>query len=540
MSRHLFDLKTDVSELSSANAGFSRLTHEEVAPDRTVAGTNFANGKINIKWSTDCQKWWIPNRSYVRIRGRFVKSLTGVGTPLTMADGIAPSMGLCANLFQVVEHKIAGTSTMIIDDNQGQLDTLNNRQTKPKAWVDSIGAATNFMEADFVTRQARICNNGTKPPILGDVVTTSASLGLNAADTFTYTEATQLLAFTAGTAAAIPDLTLLFDVGDSIRLAAFGTLNAAGGDYKIARVNAASMVLVDSIGADIGPAVVVFSRVRHGADVAGANAGNFECLWQPSLSIFKIDHALPCAAHTLSLTPRSSNTFKKYAIESLTDKTPGTDYDFEITDLYLYAAVVEGPRVDNMSYLLDLDKVSCQSQKIDSVSFSFKPFTVSPSTTALTVAYQDLRHGDDTSISATRFKTYPDVIDLNAPTELNISRLVVKYAGQSVPSYDTNTSFVAGTDHTVQRYYDTQINNGLFMSPGGAETLDEYHTRGSYYHFLWARDGSDRSTMVKVWQSFTALTPVTNMHVLLFEHSKQMARVQITDGSVTQVDLVDR
>ena len=45
--------------------------------------------------------------------------------------------------------------------------------------------------------------------------------------------------------------------------------------------------------------------------------------------------------------------------------------------------------------------------------------------------------------------------------------------------------------------------------------------------------------MVQVSQQFRGGTDVTNMRLLLFDHSKQVARIRIQDGAVVQVDLED-
>ena len=60
-----------------------------------------------------------------------------------------------------------------------------------------------------------------------------------------------------------------------------------------------------------------------------------------------------------------------------------------------------------------------------------------------------------------------------------------------------------------------------------------------YLTFNVPRDGTDKSTRVQVSQQFRAGTDVTNMRLLLFDHSKQVARIRIQDGAVVQVDLED-
>ena len=216
------------------------------------------------------------------------------------------------------------------------------------------------------------------------------------------------------------------------------------------------------------------------------------------------------------------------------DKVPGTDYKFEIENMYFYCNTVHGERVDDKTYLLDLEQTVCNSEQFNpgQTAFHQKNMDVSPSTYALTVAYQDTRCGSDTQYSASQFK-------VGTGEELKLTRFFLNYAGQNLPQPDADPSFVPGNDYTTQRYVDTQINSGAMFDTGGAETITEYHDRGSYYYFTFPRDGTDRSTRVSIHNQFANNTDTSNMRVLLFSHSKQVARVQIQDGNVTDCQLED-
>jgi len=52
-------------------------------------------------------------------------------------------------------------------------------------------------------------------------------------------------------------------------------------------------------------------------------------------------------------------------------------------------------------------------------------------------------------------------------------------------------------------------------------------------------DGTDRSTRVNVHQAFQGGTDTTHLRLLLFSHSKQVARVRVQDGRVVDVQLED-
>jgi hypothetical protein len=207
--------------------------------------------------------------------------------------------------------------------------------------------------------------------------------------------------------------------------------------------------------------------------------------------------------------------------------------------MYLYCNTVDGPRADNMSYLLDLNQTSCQQETVKNASFSQRNYDISPSTYALTVAFQDGRCFNDTRIPSSIFKCYTNNYAPNK--ELDLNRMYISYAGMQRPSPDADPSFNTGVDRTVQRYVDTMIENGAYYDSGGAETIQEYHDRGSYYYFSWAKDGTDRSTRVAVHAGFDAVqfTDVDNANCLLFAHSKQVGKITVQDGMVTDVAIED-
>ena len=83
----IFSLKTTTEELSSANEGTSRMTYEQHPPTRDVTKNNFPNGAIHIRWQTSGQKWWVPSRSYIRMRAQLTKP--DAGSPPCLSGGFS-------------------------------------------------------------------------------------------------------------------------------------------------------------------------------------------------------------------------------------------------------------------------------------------------------------------------------------------------------------------------------------------------------------------------------------------------------------------
>lgn len=550
-SSSLFDLPTDASNLSSTNLSCSRMQYDQHPPTRDVTGANFPNGALHFRFQTSGQRRWIPSRSYIRTRFELLK---GDGTPITVATEIAPNMGLMSNLFQSGEVRINDKVVSRISDFFPQIDALETRLSKSKPWLDTIGASTNFWQADQTIRMNEVSDDGTliKNKIAGDqtVQVGRLAMGYAAQNTVEYTAATGTLTFAAGGGAAPPDARVVYPVGTYFEFLAGDARNIR---MKVVRhIDALNMIVEGLYNDDIAAGATNFQRVtiNRAVNAASRRVGSFELTWTPPLSLFKVEKALPSGRYELVLNPQTSTSYQRRAIESVLGAAskepllPGqapdpAKFQLRIVDMYLYCATVEGPRADNITYYLDLESTRLQTDKIDTTSFAQKNFDVSPSTTALTVAYQDLRAGENTALSPSKFRSYENVAQPFSPQELSLNRFYINFAGENKPSPDADPSFTAGKDYTIQRYFETQIHNGAYHDASGGENVEEFHDRGAYYHFQWPRDGTDRSTRVQVNSQFDPAANVTNMRVLLFDHFRQVCRVQVVDGAVVSVELED-
>jgi hypothetical protein len=527
----IFDLKTNVQELSSANEGTSRMSYEQHPPTRDVTGNNFPNGAQHIRWQNAGQKWWVPSRTYIRLRGQLSRA---DGALLTTNDGIAPNMGLMANLYQSMEFRINDKTVSRISDYVPQIDALETRLSKSKAWLEGVGNSTNWWEDEFKNRQFEVVADPQVVQV--EEVKSRFELGVGAAQTIAVAVDTGVIT----QAVAVTDWNTLFQPGDEIEIDAGGAIGTVR--YRVSNIIGADTMQLNNLkGIAIVAGVYIWRRVRMVADERPRGIKTFEMTWQPPLSIFKVGHALPSGRYELVLNPQTASQFRKRAIESLlADKNRSPDatvrlneFKFEVVDMYLYTATVDGPRADDITYLLDLEQTRCQVDVVEpGGAFGQKNFDVSPSTYALTTAFQDQRAGNNTLYSASKFK-----IGAEAEEELKLNRMFINYAGQNRPQPDADPTFVANNDYTVQRYVDSQLYSGAYFDTGGAETIKEFHERGSYYYFSWPRDGTDRSTRVNVHFGFTGA--IANGRVLLFDHSKQVARVRVQDGHVVDVQVED-
>ena len=507
----IFDLKTDVSELSSANQGTSSMSYEQHPPTRDVVGNNFSNGAIHFRWQTSGQKWWIPNRSYIRMRCSLSKA---DGTQLTKVDNIAPNMGLASSLFQSAEFRINDKTVSRISDFMPQVDALETRLSKSRSWLEGLGASVNFWDDEFKVRQSVTAVDGVlidqktdstlqNPPLTRPALGFDAAGGAQAdRNQWAYTSLTGALVYTQGTdgnGLTPANASLAFPVGSYFL---WTVIQGAG--VTDARLNRPAKVLTNDGAGNLTleTGIIVGDVATDGRDdfskitVVGEDALNdarkvinFEISWCPPLSMFKVGHAIPSGKYELVLNPQTASVYQKYAIESVGgDKipnissgvaTPGSQFKFNIADMYLYVNTIEGPRADDITYLLDLEQTRCQSDKIEVPGFGQKNFDVSPSTYALSVAYQDARAGTDTRYSASKMRSYGAVgpgggsRPLDEPQEQKLTRFFINYAGKNLPSPDADPEFEGGKDYTTQRYVESQIYSGAFYDSGGSESLDE-------------------------------------------------------------------
>ena len=528
----IFDLPTTIEELPGINDPMSRMQYEQHAPTRDMTGASFPNGQIHTRFEISGTKRWVPAKSYLRLRCRIAKALEANGDvktpaePLAQVNDVSPNMGLCANLFQSGEFRIADKTVSRCSDYMAQVDALSTRMDKSKAWLDSVGKTSNMWEASHEERKHKVSIDGETLSV-DDTQTGRLALGFAAATTVAFTDASSTFTFATGT---IPDVRLLFPVGSRITFPAQLGAEPVGSTFLVIAAPTALTLVVaaNTIGGNVGAAVVDFSRID--ASKASRRVNEFELVWQPPMSIFKVQNALPAGKYELVLNPQTAAAYKLRAVESLTDLSAGGLYDFSVLDMYLYVATVESTRIDDLSYYINLDEVRCQ---VDTAggngSLNQKNFDVSPSTYALTAAYQDQAAGSDVRYSASKFKTQND-------EEKSLTRLFISYGGQSKPSPDSDASYVAGIDRTTQRYVDSLLQSGQYFREGGSESIEEWGERGQYYHFAWPRDGRDRSTRVQVNQQ---LTTATNTRVLLFDHYKSVAHISIKDGRVVDVNLME-
>ena len=549
----MFNLKTDPSQLSSANSGVTNLKYDQIVPTRDISGGQFSGAPIVFRFENSGEKWWLPSKSYIRMRCKLTKDGS---TPLTISDDIAPNFGLASNLFQSMDFQVANKVISRTTDYVAQVDALKKRLHKSKSWMDSIGASTNFWESDFKTRQQEVCSDGrlvtdvVNPPDITVKTRTMLGFDIPAAtnrNSMSFDKGTGEVLFAKNNGADLPDVSVIYPAGSYFCVLAGQPSENIGNaiPHKVLSSTVNSLTIApESLGRDdiIAQSDINWGKVEYSyADSAVEEArrvSEFEIVFKPPMGVFDLKEALPCGQYQMTLNPQVASEVQKRSIESSLGPKTLDDFKFQVTGMNFYCATLEGPRVSNLSYLLDLKHTRCQAVDIDNAAFGQKNLDVSPSTQQVTIGYQDLRAGSDTRISSSKLRSYDAAV--SRPVENTLNRWFFQYAGVSRPSPDYDGVLEEGKDFTVQKYVDSQLNSQAYYDVGGTEDIVEFHENGSYYHYQTPKDGSDKSTRLTVSQQFSASNPdIANTRLLVFDHSSQVARIQIQDSRVVNVELTE-
>lgn len=534
----IFDLKSSASQLPSINQGCAKYEYHQISSTSPIEGISFPNGPKRFRWDVSGTSWWIPSKSYFRVRGTY--NFNAIQP--TQASDVAINMGVCSNLFQSMSFKMNGKVVCRIEDNCPQIDALQTRLSRSKAWLDSVGASSNAWQPDFASRQALLTSDYQAPPIDFTDYASDPLVGLGGHDgtTTMAVAATGIITF-ANTG---NNTNTFLAVGDIIKLGDTATAPNLGNYYRVTVVGAARTCTVvnlyggaiNVIGAAVFANAALDNPVRLRAPAAAANPGHniVEFVWQPPLSIFQFPQGLPACQFELELNPQTADVYMKAAIESALGNITqsAVTLNFNIDSMYFYAASVQGPRVDNMTYYLSLDEVNVQPTAIDnSAAYQKKQFDVSPSTYALTVAFQNQGIIQDTRKSASKFK----FLDTANTSELFLSELYVQAFGMTLPSPYLDTTYNATTDLLTRMYMDNIISNGSFYDNAGGESKDDWIARGLYYYLPTPKDGASESSRVYVNYKFGTAPLAGAANVLLFSHYKKMIAVSVVSGQTTSV-----
>jgi len=548
----IFNVPRSKEDLASSNQGMSSLYYDEVASLRNVTDTgnnanNFGNGIITFRFHPGSGTWILFSRSYIRIDCTLEKPGGGM---LTEDDNIAPNMGLGSCLFSKQQFDINDKTVSEISEHVAQVDALKTRLRQTGQWMRTTGDNVNMWGSSYDKRQQKVIANGIDYdnliyPQAVELADATSGIVPRYLDLVTPNQIETIIAnneirFTDGGGTAIPDLTKYLAIGDTIYI--------NDGAEKVGVINGFTTTVTANDGITItvgvalqatGPANMVNQFRATGRDVnsdasKSRRVKTFSIIYRPPLSIFDVPYAIPGAGKfELKLTPFSNQVYQKNVIESiLADKAHSVDgaagdYRFKIDNMLLYVARCDGPIVEKDEFFLDLTEVRAQVAQITTGSRSQFSLNISPSTNALTVAFQDSAAETNTLYSQSKFK-------IRNEEELNLTNFYIRYQGRQKPQPDFRPLYdeATNTDRMVEQWARSSLYNGGYYD-SSSEKLSEWRDRGIFLHFPWPRTGSARSTRVYVSTEFSALTDTPRL--LLFNHFKKVVIMRYENGAMSQI-----
>lgn len=576
----IFDVPRNKEDLVSANQGMANLKYDEIASLRNIidgvpGASNFGNGLITFRWHPPSGSWWIPSRSYFRIDCELSRV---DGTSLQKEDNIAPNMGLGSCLFSKLQYMISDRVVSEISEFVPQVDAIKKRLKYTGQWLNTTGSNYNMWDSYFNKRQEKVIPTGIDFDALQmdfGIRTTAAAAGLGQVPRWIDTGTPNRIAFTAAGGPgglsqiiftanggqAIPDLTKYYQIGQRVYIN-----DGAETTVTILGHSGTNILLVAAGLTAVGAANIVNQFREPEYELAKVNSKTsksqrFSLVWRPPLSIMDIPYGIPGSAkHELRFTPFSDQVYQKNAIESILADKANTvdgaagDYYFAIRNMYFYAARCDGPIVEMDQFFLDLSEVRMQSSQITTNSRSQFSLDVSPSTHALTIAFQDSAAETDTRYSQTKFRIRKgsanrDVTGL-INQELNLINFYVRYGGLQKPQPDYRPKYAdthSGTnaaddelnvDYLVELHGRNALYNGAYYD-SSTETLKEWRERGIYMHWPWPKTGTDRETRVYVSTEFKELVDAAGANItprlLLFNHFKKVCILRYANGNLNEI-----
>jgi hypothetical protein len=536
-----FNLATSVSELRGSEYVNRRVI--QVPATREINNGNFFRSDQTFRWNIAGNSWWSPAQSYFRIRSTLVGP---AGAPLKGSDNLAPAFCFMDCMYRSASFSMNGIRVSQITDYMPQIAALKNRHGKSRDYRQGVGNSLAFYDTDFYRRQARVIVDGTNDESkyftfgvtdLGVAVGGAANV-----DNKIEVKMAGTIDVKVGTGAV--NFAPLFQIGDVVNIANQQLLVTSIGGIPALAGGAVVVYQIVSLGggaiADFAEATITANlfRVKRRVQQSERGAGSFETVWSPPLGITELSTFLPAGQYEYNFSPQQLETALKLCIESIdgNDKTSPANFTLTMDSIEFYCVTVEQARVDSLDYLIDLKEMSCVPFTITNANWTSNMLIVPPSTTRLTVAYQDTKVSAGTQYPVSKFIAGANLQDL-------ITRFNVTYANVVYPSNDLDLKAVdaAGavprTQRFTQAYNDMLLANGSAFSDTTSESLLEWLNNGFYLSYPTVKESKDTSTQVMIKQQFSAAVPETQL--LLFANYGTITSVSIKSGQVVSVSTVE-
>ena len=555
-------------------------SYQEVSATTAITPDSFGNSTLDFNFSIGNPNVLYIGKSFFRVTATINRGAEVSHQPL-IRDGLAFSSDPCGSLFSECYFQMGGNDISKINNFHAQSSILKQRLLNSHQYFKSIGQLP-YIKPDMSERILDVSNdlstqtgityaeNEIYPLYPDDHYFTASvasiaqfelmiSLGFHTDNSYTFTNATNILTIIRDTGAPLP-LDVL-ENGDIFR-------NITGGvvDYKILSlitetVDEQTYLVSTTVGGNV--ARTVLTATQRGREnltgIAGVNT-NFQlsdvgnqinidgklytiqsfflatritifpplpavlaptfdfygvrrnkvrstqarnklyfCYKQP-VGIFDLEesHMLGAGEYKVRLTPASN--WKTSFIQSLKNNAVyGTDFNIRIEDVKFYYFADKSSIPDD-SYFLHLNEVLTQAKPYaNSLQFS-----IPSSSFAISVFIQSNAVFSNTKYSQSLFKTALD-------EDLTLTSIQLTYAGitKTATSYQSDFTvpainsvpgamLISNIDLLQQRYAETYS----YLNNSYPESFEDYLKNGAVYHFDFSRDASNKSTEVQLLTTY--------------------------------------
>lgn len=155
--KSIFELIDSKDQLSSANQGMAKLEYDQIIPLEKIEDSNtvsnFGSKLVTFRWHYPDGKWYLPNRSYIKM----VVEIKSVNNgPITEFQDIAVAMGLPHSLFTKMFYTIKDKEIEHITERYPQIAAYDYRTNRTGQWLNTTGKNSNFWQPYFKERKSEI------------------------------------------------------------------------------------------------------------------------------------------------------------------------------------------------------------------------------------------------------------------------------------------------------------------------------------------------------------------------------------------------
>lgn len=505
----MFNIATSLNSFASPTRMDTTL--RQIAADRPLDGNNFSGGVISYKFSASSRDmWFVPDKSYLRMRCRLYYRNSTTNRPLQLKDGIAPSLNLGQALFDNVDFLLGGKSVTSTSNMLPSVATLMSRMSASNSHLNCIGDTSTMWEG-YTTRLQRVCSNGQGPSLrqYTEFSLQDAAVFKNttvfSAPKWTLSNTGKFSAYTSGTVYVVAGDVDFRDVlapGDelyevkadgNIHLGIIDSVSELHANMSLSHVPPTALSSLDP------DKVIVRRHFQLNKDNTAFT--ELEIAFKPPSPIFySVKTAIPQSGQ-MELRLHASQHYRYNAVEvcssaapyvcsSSTEAVPANrdGYLFEVISMYLYIYEVRRDTPFNSKqYFLDLHEIEAQVQNVTSVSTQTLAYNVPPKTKAITVAYLDSRVVSDPRTNVNIFNVSGPTTDDLTPTAANSKYMLS--AGRSRPvnhqvrdfqmQYAGRTFPLLQDDAELSLPSDTALTRRNFMTHRWLDTLKWENKDGS-------------------------------------------------------------